>query len=119
MRLQTVVRAILWCAAAALTIILLLVLWLTFPGAPSSAKSLKFEGFVLLPKDGHAGLLTVLDYLTLSNEDLFVTNISTGTVYKIPLHGEALPAAGDVSMFQLEEPIIRIVNLKNPSYHCR
>jgi hypothetical protein len=67
---------------------------------------------VLLPKDGHAGLLTVLDYLTLSNEDLFVTNISTGTVYKIPLHGEALPAAGDVSMFQLEEPITRIVNLK-------
>jgi len=28
--------------------------------------------------------------------------VSTGTVYKIPLHADGLPAAGDVSMFQLE-----------------
>jgi YVTN family beta-propeller protein len=102
MRGQSVVKAILWCAAAALTILSLVVVWLTFPTAPGGANSLKFEGYVLLPEDSHARLLTILDYLTLNGEDLFVTNISTGTVYKIALHGEALPAAGDVSMFQLE-----------------
>ena len=102
MRMRTVVKAFLWTAAVGLTVLLALVLWLIFPGTPRSTSSLKFEGFVLLPKDRRAGLLTVLDYLTLSGKDLFVTNISTGTVYKIPLHAEGLPVAGDVSMFQLE-----------------
>ena len=37
-------------------------------------------------------MLTVMDYLTLNGKDLFVTNVSTGTVYKIPLHGDVLPA---------------------------
>jgi YVTN family beta-propeller protein len=102
MRRRSVVKAILWCAAAALTVIFLLLVRMTFPTAPGSAKSLKFEGFVHLPKDGHAGLLTILDYLTLGGENLFVTNVSTGTVYKVALHGEDLPATSDVSMFQLE-----------------
>ncbi len=102
MRIRTVVKGFLWAAAVALTVLLAVVVWQIFPGTPGSAKSLKFEGFVLLPKDRRAGLLTVLDYLTVSGKDLFVTNISTGTVYKIPLHAEGLPAAGDVSMFQLE-----------------
>ena len=100
--MKRAIKVVLWCAAVALTVLLLLVLWLIFPGTPRSAKSLKFEGFVLLPKDRRAGLLTILDYLTLSGKDLFVTNVSTGTVYKIPLHGEGLPAAGDVSMFESE-----------------
>ena len=85
-----------------LAALLSLVVWQIFPGTPGIAKSLKFEGFVVLPKDRRAGLLTVLDYLTLNGNDLFVTNVSTGTVYKIPLHAEGLPAASDVSMFQLE-----------------
>ena len=73
-----------------------------FPGTPSNAKSLKFEGFVPLPKDRRAGLLTVMDYLTLNGKDLFVTNVSSGTVYKIPLQADGLPTADDVTMFQLE-----------------
>jgi YVTN family beta-propeller protein len=101
-RIRTVVKAFLWVAAVALTGLLALVLWMIFPGTPGSAKSLKFEGFVPLPKDRRAGLLTVLDYLTLNGKDLFVTNISTGTVYKIQLQAEGLPSADDVSMFQLE-----------------
>jgi YVTN family beta-propeller protein len=95
-------KALLWVLAVASTGLLALVLWLIFPGTPGSAKSLKFEGFVPLPKDHRAGLLTVLDYLTLNGKDLFVTNVSTGTVYKIPLPADGLPAASDVSMFQLE-----------------
>ncbi len=102
MRIRTVVKGFLWTAAVALALLLSVIVWQIFPGTPGSAKSLKFEGFVLLPKDRRAGLLTVLDYLTVNGKDLFVTNISTGTVYKIPLHDEELPAAGDVSMFQLE-----------------
>jgi YVTN family beta-propeller protein len=102
MRIRTVVKGVLWIAAVAVTVLLAVVIWQIFPGTPGIAKSLKFEGFVLLPKDRRAGLLTVLDYLTLSGKDLFVTNISTGTVYKILLHDEGLPDAGDVSMFQLE-----------------
>jgi YVTN family beta-propeller protein len=85
-----------------LTGLLALVLWMIFPGTPGSAKSLKFEGFVPLAKDRRAGLLTVLDYLTLNGKDLFVTNVSTGTVYKIPLPAEGLPNTADVTMFQLE-----------------
>ncbi|WP_331587047.1 YncE family protein [Candidatus Binatus sp.] len=57
---------------------------------------------MLLPKDRRAGVLTVLDYLTLNGKNLFVTNVSTGTVYKIPLHGDELPATSDVSMFESE-----------------
>ena len=102
MRIRTVVKGILWIAAIAVAALLALVVWQIFPGTPGSARTLKFEGFVLLPKDRRAGLLTVLDYLTLSGKDLFVTNISTGTVYKIPLHAEGLPVTSDVSMFESE-----------------
>ena len=102
MRIRTAVKAVLWTLAIAVIALLALVVWEILPGTPGVAKSLKFEGFVVLPKDRRAGLLTVLDYLTLNGNDLFVTNVSTGTVYKIPLHADGLPAAGDVSMFQLE-----------------
>ena len=102
MRIRTVVKAILWIAAIAVAALLALVVWEIFPGTPGIAKSLKFEGFVLLPKDRRAGMLTVMDYLTLNGKDLFVTNVTTGTVYKIPLHGEGLPATSEVSMFESE-----------------
>ena len=102
MRIRTVLKAILWIAAILVTALLALIVWEIFPGTPGTAKSLKFEGFVLLPKDRRAGMLTVMDYLTLNGKDLFVTNVSTGTVYKIPLHGEGLAAASDVSMFESE-----------------
>ena len=87
-----------YCSWSALA----LVVWQIFPGTPGIAKSLKFEGFVLFPKDRRAGMLTVLDYLTLNGKDLFVTNMSTGTVYKIPLPRDRLPATSDVSMFESE-----------------
>jgi len=102
MRIRTVVKAVLWTLAIAVIALLALVVWEILPGAPGIAKSLKFEGFVHLPKDRRAGVLTVMDYLTLNGKDLFVPNVSTGTVYKIPLHGEGLPATSDVSMFESE-----------------
>ena len=73
MRIRTVVKAVLWIVAIAVAALLALVVWEIFPGTPGIAKSLKFEGFVLLPKDSRARVLTVMDYLTLYGNDLFVT----------------------------------------------
>ena len=71
--------------------------WLTVlvvPGTPSRGTSLKFEGYVPLPS--HSSL-SVLDYLTISDRNLFVTNASTGAVYRVALQDGRLPAAADVS----------------------
>ena len=51
-----------------------LVLRLVYVGQPGAASSLQFRGFVLLPKGAS---LTVLDYLTVSERSLFVTDEST------------------------------------------
>src|SRR5271170_132593 len=55
---------------------------LIYPGTPGEAKSLAFKGYVLLPT---AALLTVLDYMNVADTRLFVTDVSTGSVYKIAL----------------------------------
>ena len=61
---------------------------LVYIAAPTTAMSMQFDGFVSLPK---GSTLTVLDYLTLSDRQLFVTNESTGTVYNIELPEAGLP----------------------------
>ena len=68
-------------AAAAFT------LWLAFPMAPSSAQSLHYRGYTLLPGGPRGGLVTVLDYLTVEGQDLFVAGESSGTIYKLALNG--------------------------------
>src|SRR4029077_12916088 len=54
--------------------------YLVYPGTPSKSKVMTFEGFIELPK---AGLLTVLDYLTVNDQTLFVTSESSGALFKI------------------------------------
>jgi hypothetical protein len=76
--------------------VLLRLVWISEPG---KAASVQFQGFVLLPK---GALLTVLDYLTVSGQLLFVTDESTGSVYKVALHERALPQSSDVSVFSAE-----------------
>ena len=68
--------------------------YLIYPGTPSRSRFMAFDGFIELPKSG--GLLTVLDYLTLSDHTLFVTNESSGALFKIVLDSSK-PAAGIVS----------------------
>lgn len=68
--------------------------YLIYPGTPSQSRFMAFAGFIELPKSG--GLLTVLDYLTLSDHALFVTNVSSGALFKIVLDSSK-PAAGIVS----------------------
>jgi YVTN family beta-propeller protein len=72
---------------------------LIYPGTPGNAKSLVFKGYVLLPK---GALLSVLDYMNVTDTRLFVTDISTGSVYKIGLRNQSLPSEQDVSVFALE-----------------
>lgn len=75
------------------------VLRLIYVVQPDSPGSLQFRGFVLLPK---GAFLTVLDYLTVSDRRLFVTDESSGSVYRIDLHGGALPQDSDVSVYSSE-----------------
>ncbi len=87
---KTLGRIALWVSAAIVLSLAGVAAMLILPGTPSSARSLKFQGYVTLPK---GGALTILDYLTVRGRDLFVTNVSSGDVYKIALQGTALPAS--------------------------
>jgi len=97
--LKKTIKGTLWGLAALAVIAGALILSLVYVGQPEAASSLQFRGFVLLPK---GAALTVLDYLTVSEQRLFVTDESTGSVYKIDLHGAALPQDGDISVFTSE-----------------
>jgi DNA-binding beta-propeller fold protein YncE len=68
--------------------------YLIYPGTPSAASSLVFQGYVPLPSEG---LLSVLDYLTVDDDTLFVTGESTGDVYRVPIHRNSLPTVADVA----------------------
>src|ERR1700704_3400788 len=96
---KTTIKGTLWVFAALAAIACALVLRLIYVGQPEAASSLQFRGFVLLPKGAS---LTVLDYLTVSERRLFVTDESTGSVYKIDLHDEALSQDSDISVFPSE-----------------
>jgi YVTN family beta-propeller protein len=97
--LKKTVRGTLWGLATLAVIAGLLIFRLIYVGQPPAAASLQFRGFVPLPKGAS---LTVLDYLTASEQGLFVTDESTGSVYKIDLHGETLPRYKDIAVFSSE-----------------
>ena len=56
--------------------------YLVYPGTPSRSKFMAFDGYIELPR---LGLLNVLDYLTLNGGTLFVTNESSGAVFRVEL----------------------------------
>jgi DNA-binding beta-propeller fold protein YncE len=93
---KVVLTVLSWSAATLTAIAVIIAIALIVPGTPSTAKSLHFEGYVALP--GHS-LLSVLDYLTISGNSLFVTSESAGQVYEVALRDHALPAAADVTEF--------------------
>ena len=94
------VRVALWVAAALVLVVGAVTTALVFPGQPASGHGLRFAGFIRLPKVKDAGALTMLDYLTVSGDDLFVTNVSTGDIYKVGLRARAVPGPADVSVFE-------------------
>ncbi len=95
-------KVALWFAAALILVLCVFTAMLIFPGRPSNTHSLRFDGYIVLPKVKNAGALTLLDYLTVFGDDLFVTSVSTGAVYKVGLHTRAMPDTADVSVFGLE-----------------
>ncbi len=100
--MNNLARVALWSTAALVSVSLISVAALIFPHRPSTAHSLRFDGYIQLPKVKEAGPLTMLDYLTVSGDDLFVANVSTGAVYKVSLYKNALPGAADISVFEAE-----------------
>jgi len=54
--------------------------YLIYPGTPSKSKVMTFEGFIELPRSGP---LTILDYLMLDDQTLFITCESSGGLFKI------------------------------------
>jgi YVTN family beta-propeller protein len=95
--------------------------YLIYPGTPGKASSLIFQGYVPLPSDS---VLSVLDYLTVNDDELFVTGESTGDVYRVQLGKGSLPAvakgsspaAADVERLPGEEPATHGV-VFDPSSH--
>jgi len=96
MRTGKIFKGILWLVAALAIVGGAAAVWLIYPGTPGNARSLNFKGYVLLPS---ATFLTVLDYLNVSEKRLFVTDESTGSVYKIALHDGLLSGAADIAVF--------------------
>ena len=87
--------------------------YLIYPGTPSKASSLIFQGYVPLPSDS---VLSVLDYLTVNDGQLFVTGESTGDVYRVRISRDSLPTAADVAKLPGEEPATHGVVI-DPSSH--
>jgi YVTN family beta-propeller protein len=96
---RTIIEATLWGLAALAVIAGVLIFRLVYVAEPEVARSVQFRGFVLLPS---RALVTILDYLTVSGRRLFVTDESTGSVYKIDLDSEGLPQSSAVSEFSSE-----------------
>jgi YVTN family beta-propeller protein len=96
---KRIAKVALWGLAALFVVACGFVAHLAIIGDPGKSSSLRFEGFVLLHK---GGLLNVLDYLAVSDQQLFVTGESSGDVYRINLHRDALPQSTDVTVFAAE-----------------
>ena len=95
--IKKVIKIVLWVLAGFVGVAGVALLWLIYPGRPSGGQHLEFKGYVLLPK---GATLTVLDYLTIDGKRLFVTDESTGSVYRISLRDGTVPSESDVSTFE-------------------
>ena len=65
-----------------LAVLVVAIAYLSHVGEPSSASSLKFEGFIKLPKDR---ILNIFDYMSLSDHTIFVGNMLSGSVVEVQL----------------------------------
>ncbi len=110
--MKTTIKSLLTGVAVAVVAAMAIAGYLVYPGTPSDSSSLIFQGYVPLPS---AAVLSVLDYLTVNDQQLFVTNESTGDVYKVHIRKDALPTAADVLRFPGEPAAHRVVI--EPSSH--
>jgi DNA-binding beta-propeller fold protein YncE len=112
--IKKLIKVVLGSLGAAATAAIAVAGYLTYPGTPSSASSLIFKGYVLLPSKR---VLSVLDYLTVSDDTLFVTGESSGDVYRVQhINKNTLPTADDVTKWAGEGPAAHGVVI-DPSTH--
>jgi DNA-binding beta-propeller fold protein YncE len=78
--MKNTLKASLTLAATLVGLAAVALVYLIYPGTPSKSKVMAFEGFIELPRSGP---LTVLDYLTLHDQVLFVTSESSGALFRI------------------------------------
>lgn len=79
-------------AAGVIAIVLIL------PGQPSASRAVRFDGYIPLPAVKNGGPVTVLDYMNVTGDDLYVAGATSGAVYKIALRAHPLPASTDISV---------------------
>ena len=91
---RTAGRIALWVVVGLVLVVGAFAAAVILPGTPSPARSVRFLGYVPLPRSGG---LSVLDYLSVDNGNLFVTSESSGDVYRIALGGKSVPTAADVT----------------------
>src|ERR1700736_4780097 len=111
--MKTLVKIVLGSLGAVAVVAIGVAGYLIYPGTPSKASSLIFQGYVPLPSDS---VVSVLDYLTVSDDQLFVTGESTGDVYRVQIRKSSLPTAADVAKLPGEEPATHGVVI-DPSSH--
>ena len=68
-----------------LAVLIVAIAYLSHIGEPTSASSMKFEGFIELPRDR---IVNIFDYMALSNQTIFVGNMLSGSVVKVQLTNE-------------------------------
>ena len=59
--------------------------YLVYPGTPSKSDTLRFLGYVPLPR---GGAVNILDYITVANDYIFVAGMSAGNVSRVPIAGD-------------------------------
>jgi YVTN family beta-propeller protein len=93
--MRTLIKVALWSVGIIAVAAIATAGYLIYPGIPSRSTSLIFEGYIPVRSDA---VLSVLDYLTVNDDKLFVTGESTGDVYRVRIDKGSVPAAADVTL---------------------
>ncbi|MGH9774260.1 MAG: YncE family protein [Candidatus Acidiferrales bacterium] len=82
--MKTLGRIVLILAGFVLIALISIVVRFSLPGTPSSSRSMRFDGYILLPKNGN---FSIYDYLSIVDRNIYVTAMSSGSVVRISLSG--------------------------------
>ena len=96
----------------------LILAYLVYPANPGKSSLLKFESFIVLPQ---GSALNILDYLSVSNDALFVAGLSQGSVFKIALDADGMRLGSTVSELHGSPEVhgVALVSSKNLAFITR
>jgi DNA-binding beta-propeller fold protein YncE len=110
--MKTVLKVVLTLVGVFLAVAAIALIYLGHIGNPSNSAVMKFEGFIELPK---TKTLNVLDYLTLKDNVLFVTEESAGNVFKVTLDPNTQTTAISISTLPGSGVVHGVVLLPSPN----